>query len=322
MNHPNPRINLYYQLLRIRRVEEEISRRYLEQEMRCPTHLSIGQEATSVAISSFLSKDDDVFSSHRSHAHYLSKGGCLKSLIAEMYGREAGCAKGHGGSMHLIDIQAGFQGATSIVGGTIPVAVGNAWARKLSNQSYLTVSYFGDAAVEEGVFHESLNFSSVHKIPIIFVCEDNGYSCYTPLELRQPNRPFENLAKAHDINFLSLNGEDLFEMVEKLALTFKKLREKPGPLFIHSKSLRHLEHCGPNNDDHLNYRTNNEIDEREKRDCLMIARKKLSDEVDNFEELEISFIEKIKTEINEAFDFALNSSFPNTSVLGSITYAK
>ncbi len=155
MTH-SPR-NLYYQMLRIRLVEERIVAHYSEQEMRCPVHLCIGQEAIAAGVCSALKKSDYVLSGHRSHGHYLAKGGDLKAMMAEIYGKATGCAKGKGGSMHLIDLDAGFLGAAPIVGSTIPITIGAAVGTALQGKDDVSVVFFGDGAVETGAFHESLN---------------------------------------------------------------------------------------------------------------------------------------------------------------------
>ena len=138
-------------MLRIRLVEESIANKYSEQKMRCPTHLSIGQEAIAVGVCSNLTNEDQVLSTHRAHAHYLAKGGCLNSMLAEIYGKVTGCSKGMGGSMHLIDKSVGFMGSTAIVGNTIPVAVGSALAMKIQEKKSINCIFFGDGATEEGV---------------------------------------------------------------------------------------------------------------------------------------------------------------------------
>lgn len=181
-------LSLYFQILRIRRIEEAIAECYKEQEMRCPVHLSIGQEAIAAGVCALLKKTDIVFSNHRSHGHYLAKGGSLPAMIAEIYGKETGCSKGRGGSQHLIDMSAGFWGSTPIVASTVPLSVGSAFYSKLKEDKKVTVVFFGDAAMEEGVLHESLNFASLHKLPIFFVCENNLYSISTHISARQPDR--------------------------------------------------------------------------------------------------------------------------------------
>ena len=154
---------LYFAMLRIRMVEEKIAELYSEQEMRCPVHLSIGQEAVAVGVCEHLHHKDIVMSAHRAHAHYLAKGGNLKSMIAELHGKSTGCAMGKGGSMHLVDLNCGFFAAVPIVGSTIPIAVGVAWAFKLKKSSNIVAVFLGDGSTEAGVFFESLDFASLKK---------------------------------------------------------------------------------------------------------------------------------------------------------------
>ena len=160
-------------MTRIRMVEEEIAKRYPEQQMRCPVHLSIGQEAAAVGVCSALQSTDWAFSGHRNHAHYLAKGGNLKAMLAEIYGKATGCCGGKGGSMHLTDQNAGFIGATPIVGSTVPIAVGAALTAQREGNGRVVVVFLGDGAMEAGVVHESLNFAALKKLPILFACENN-----------------------------------------------------------------------------------------------------------------------------------------------------
>ncbi len=193
-------------MLRIRRVEEVLADRYAEQEMRCPMHLCIGQEAIAVGVCAVLNNRDKVFSNHRAHGHYLAKGGDLDAMVAELYGKSTGCAGGRGGSMHLIDLQVGFMGATPIVGGTVPLSVGSAWADQLLDNDQVTVVFFGDGCFEEGVMHESLNFAALHQLPVIFVCENNDFSVYTHRNERQPDRPIYKIAEAHGLSAAVMDG--------------------------------------------------------------------------------------------------------------------
>ena len=163
-------------MLRIRMVEEHIADRYPEQEMRCPVHLSIGQEAVAVGVCAALAATDQVVSAHRSHAHYLAKGGDLLGMIGELYGKDVGCCRGKSGSMHLVDPTAGFMAAVPIVGSTIPIGVGLAFASALKGERRVTGIFFGDGSTEEGVFAESLNFAVLKKLPALFICENNFYS--------------------------------------------------------------------------------------------------------------------------------------------------
>ena len=190
-------IELYACMQRIRLVEEAISTRYVEQEMRCPVHLSIGQEAAAAGVCLALETRDKVFSTHRSHAHYLSKGGDLRKMLAEIYGKATGCIGGRGGSMHIMDLDVNMVASIPIVGSCIPLAVGSALADSLDGRDNVSIAYLGDASVEEGVFHESANFAKLRDLPVLFVCENNLYSVYTQLHERQPDRPITSLAEAH-----------------------------------------------------------------------------------------------------------------------------
>lgn len=209
--------------------------------MRQPVHLSIGQEAAAVGVCAALGPNDLMVSSHRGHAHYLAKGGSLNALIAELYGKGTGCSKGYGGSMHLVDWACGFAGSTSIVGGTIPVGVGLAWAKKLRGELGCVAVCLGDAAVEEGVFHESMNFASLHKLNVVFVCEDNGFSCYTPINERQPRRPIVDIAKAHGMIGIATKSESPEVIRKQMCIA---MGNAPSLLVITTERL--YEHCGPN----------------------------------------------------------------------------
>ena len=203
-------------MLSIRLVEEEIANRYSNQRMRCPTHLCIGQEAIAVGVCKNLKTKDRVYSNHRAHGHYIAKGGNLKAMIAELYGMKEGCSGGRGGSMHLIDLDVSFMGATPIVGGTVPLAVGSAWGDRLRGENNITVVFFGDGCFEEGVLHESMNFAALHKLPVIFVCENNDFSVFTHISDRQPQRPIYKIAQAHSLLTYVGNGNDILTFTHPL----------------------------------------------------------------------------------------------------------
>ena len=204
------RRELFRSMLKVRLVEERIIKLYPEGDMRCPTHLSIGQEAVAVGVCANLEPSDYAISAHRSHAHYLAKGGNVSSMFAELYGKAAGCASGKGGSMHLVDLDVNFLGCVPIVGSTIPIGVGAAFGAWLKETRPVTVIFFGDGAAETGVFHESLNFANVHRLPVLFVCENNLYSVNTPMGPRQPpTRTIVDLAKGHAIKAHEADGQDV-----------------------------------------------------------------------------------------------------------------
>lgn len=318
-------LNLAYQfqysMLRIRRLEEALANRYAEQEMRCPMHLCIGQEAIAVGVSAALSVGDKMYSNHRAHGHYLAKGGNLNALIAEIYGRASGCCGGRGGSMHMIDLSVGFMGATPIVGGTVPLAVGSAWASKLQKKTDVTIIFLGDGCFEEGVVHESLNFAALHNLPILFVCENNDFSVYTRRKERQPDRSIHQIAAAHGIKTAHGDGNDVEFVFNLTNQALEDLRLGNGPWFLEFSAYRWREHCGPDFDDHLQYRTVGEI-KSGKAACPIARFEKIALAAGLFSSTEIEIMERdIKTEIEQSFNFALADRKPNLEDARTYVYA-
>ena len=314
-------LKLYKSVKRIRMVEEVIAGRYAEQEMRCPVHLSVGQEAVPAALGVALDCDDLCVSTHRSHGHYLGKGGDLNAMIAELYGRETGCASGRGGSMHLIDQSVGFMGSTAIVSGTIPVGVGLGLSLKLKKSDRICVVFLGEGATEEGVFYESVNFAALKKLPVLFVCENNLYSVYTPLDARQPpERELCKLASSMGIESSSADGNDTVGAYQKIHEAADFIRAGKGPYFLEFFTYRWREHCGPNYDNDIGYRTETEFLAWQQKDPLVRIENELIDK---------KIIETIKTrqieadiqkEIDQAFEFALASPFPKPEHLNRYIY--
>lgn len=236
--------NPYYQMLRIRRVEEALAEAYKDQEIRTPLHLSIGQEAIAVGVCANLNQSDKVFSGHRAHAHFLAKGGNLKAFMAELYGKEWGLSQGRSGSMHLQDLSCGFQGSSAIVGGTIPLAVGSAWADKIKGNKDVTVVFFGDGAFEEGVIHESFNFAALHQLPIVFVCENNKTAVNCDISERQSGkREIIDIAEAHGLEVESSTGQNL-RWVLKLSEAAINRARQGYPQFLEFYTERERIHCG------------------------------------------------------------------------------
>jgi len=299
------KLNIYRSMLLIRSIEEEIANRYDQGKMRCPTHLSIGQECVPSVLSEIINDDDFAVSTHRGHAHYLAKGGNPNSMIAEIYGKETGCAKGKGGSMHLIDLSVGFMGTSAIVGNSIPVGVGLAFSSYLRNDKNLSIVYLGDGAVEEGVFYESVNFAALKGLPVIFVCENNLYSVYSSLEVRQPhNRKIYKMVRALGIEANHIDGNDYKECYK----VFKEIvtRARSGkPQFIECDTYRWREHCGPNYDNNIGYRTEEEFLKWKKNDPLVRIEKDISSQ---------SSIKSVQEEVfkivENAFSFAEMSDPP------------
>ena len=314
--------SIYEMMLRIRMVEEKIAELYPEQEMRCPAHLCIGQEAVAVGVCANLSGNDYVLSNHRSHGHYLAKGGDLKAMMAELYGKITGCSHGKGGSMHLVDLSVGFLGATSIVGSTIPIAVGAAFGSVMHGEQRVAVVFFGDAAVEEGVFHESINFAALKRLPVVFVCENNLYSVYSPLSVRQPEgREIFGLAKGHGMESYQGDGNDVVEVYTLAEQATGKARQGGGPTFLEFKTYRWREHCGPSYDNDLGYRTESEFQEWKQRCPLeKLKERLLRDGVLCNQDIE-DMIRNLEVEIEEAVVFAKESPFPEEQHLLEHIYA-
>jgi len=308
-------------MLRIRRIEEALADRYAEQEMRCPMHLCIGQEAIAVGVCAALSAEDVVFSNHRAHGHYLAKGGNLNAMVAELYGRSTGCCGGRGGSMHLIDLEAGFLGSTPIVGGTVPLAVGSAWASSLKQSGQITVVFFGDGCFEEGVVHESMNFATLHKLPVIFVCENNNFSVYTHVDERQPERPIYRLAEAHGMDAYTGDGNNVEEVLTISRTAVDLARQGQGPQFMELHTYRWREHCGPNFDDNLNYRSIQEIEAGMNGCPIASYPRKLVQDIGNSHNGIEQFEAEIQGEIAIAFEFALSSAEPNINDAQGKVYA-
>ena len=251
---------LFFEMLRIRLIEEAIADRYPEGEMRCPVHLSIGQEAVAVGVAASLGSEDCVMSAHRAHAHYLAKGGDLRALLAELYGRASGCSSGRGGSMHLVDLDVNMLGSTPIVGSALPLAVGAAFGAWQQGHTGVTVVFLGEGATEQGVFAESLNYAALQQLRVVVVCENNLYSVYSPLAVRQaPARDRAALAAAHGLPTAGGDGNDVETVLGRSREAVARARRGEGPTYLEFTTYRWREHCGPNYDNDLGYRTEEEF---------------------------------------------------------------
>lgn len=314
-------INLYFQMLRIRRVEEAIASRYKEQEMRCPTHLYIGQEAVAAGVCHNLKQTDLVVSNHRSHGHYLAKGGDLKKMIAEIYGKVTGCSRGRGGSQHLLDLSVNFCGAIPIVGETIALGTGMAWAEKMKNKKSVTAAFFGDAAVEEGVFAESLNFASLKNLPVLYVCENNLYSILTPMGDRQPEREIYKYAASFAVKSFKGDGNNVTEVdrLSKKAVDF--IRQGAGPVFLEFMTYRQREHCGPDFEP-VGFRPIEEVEFWMNKDPLKVQERFLSAKKLINDDIKEKMKSEIETEISDAFRFAKESLYPGANFNMEQIFAK
>jgi TPP-dependent pyruvate/acetoin dehydrogenase alpha subunit len=302
--------SFYWSMYRIRRVEEEIARIYPTDKIKSPVHLSIGQEFISVGVCEALNSDDVVFGTYRGHAMYLAKGGDLKKMIAELYGKATGCARGKGGSMHLICKEKGVMGTSAIVGTTIPVSVGYALGQQYRNSDTVTVSFFGDGAVDEGAFHESLNFAALKRIPVLFVCENNFYAIHSHHLSRRVSDNICERVRTYGMPAERIEDGDVFAIYERVVARLERIRRGAGPAFLECLTCRWKEHVGPNEDFQLGYRSREEVDGWIESDPLKKLKSMLPPKVHRAIE------SKVEQEIEEAFRFAEESPFPD----GAETY--
>lgn len=300
------RKRVYYNMLLIRRVEERIRDQYHLREMRSPPHLYMGHEAVAAGVCAALRPGDWVFPYYRSHGWYLAKGGDLKAMMAELFGKANGCSGGWGGSMHLIDTGAGVYGTSAIVGGTIPHAAGVALVFGMTGMDAVVASIFGDGAVEEGVFHETLNFASLRKLPIVFVCENNLYATNTHVRDRQAQPEIWRRADSYGMPGVRLDGNDVLRVHEEAAKAVARARSGEGPTLLECLTYRFLEHCGINEDYDLGYRTPEEVQDWRARDPLQEAKPLVT--ASEAEEME----KEISARIQDAFLHGRSSSFPTS----------
>lgn len=316
-------ISMYKAVVRIRRAEETFAELYKEQEMRTPTHFGIGQEAVAAGVCEALQKGDVVYSHHRAHNHYLAQGGSVAGLAAELYGRETGCARGRGGSVHLTARDQGFIASSAILGQTIATAVGSALAFKMDRLSHVAVTFFGEASCEEGIFYESLNFASIHKLPVLLVCENNLYSTESPLSVRQPlGTELCERVRSFKVDAERVDGNDVFAVHAATARALERLRRGNGPAFLECMTYRWREHVGPGFDHEMGrtYRTKEELEAWMQRCPVVQARERMmkegwaaADQLDDWGR-------EIELEINDAVAAAKVARMPEPSHLFDNVY--
>jgi TPP-dependent pyruvate/acetoin dehydrogenase alpha subunit len=320
MHTPEQVARLYKKMSLIRRIELRIAEIYHTDAVKSPVHLSVGQEAVAVGVCDPLAQDDIISNTYRCHATYLAKSNDLNGFMAELYGKSTGCAGGKAGSMHLIDIKNGVLGASAVVGTTIPVATGYALAlqmeAKVTHRQRVVVAMFGDGAVEEGCFSESINFAALRKLPILYVCENNGLAIHTPIARRWPTEQLCERVATYGIKTHKLESDDVFQLRDTVATAVRHLREpNHGPIFIECPTYRWLEHVGPRDDHSDAYRPLDIYQRAKEQD--QIARlaamldKSIVDRIDA----------EITAEITAAENFAENSPYPHDEALYDYVYA-
>jgi TPP-dependent pyruvate/acetoin dehydrogenase alpha subunit len=313
---PEPNLaRIYRQLRLIRRAEEEIARIYPSDKIKSPVHLSIGQEAVAVGVCDPLRTDDVVSGTYRSHAAYIAKGGDLRAMFAELYGKDSGCARGKGGSMHIVGMDSYILGTSAVVGTTVPIALGYALALQREGSGRLVAAFFGDGATEEGVFYESLNFAALHKLPVLFVCENNGYAIHTPLAKRWATEQLCERVATYGIPVHQVCDCDVLVLWKLASEAYASIRRASGPVFIECKTYRWKEHVGPGEDYNAGYRTREELRPWMENDQVAMIGARLDPAV------RANLDGEVEREVAAAIDFAETSPFPDPKELYTDVYA-
>ena len=296
--------DLFRIALLIRRVEDRIIEIYPEDKVQSPVHLSIGQEAIAVGACAALKSDDWVFSSYRSHAYFIAKGGRLDAMFAELFGKFNGGSKGKAGSMHLTAPEVGLLGSSAVVATTIPHAVGAAYASKLNGDGRVHLIAYGDGATEEGVYHECLNFAALHKLPVLFLCENNGLAIHSPITARQSYSICKH-ARSFGIAAQHIKeGYDILSVFNGVAPLVEAARRGEGPQLIEIETCRYKEHVGPNDDFHAGYRSEKHLREWQLKDPLIHDSARIT-----------QFQAAIEKEIDAAVEYAEQSPWPGPEEL-------
>ena len=310
---PEELLALYATMLRIRLVQLRIEELYPKDEMKTPVHLCIGQEAVAAGVCANLQREDYVFSNHRGHGHYLAKGGDLRAMIAELYCRETGCSKGRGGSMHLVDRSVGLMGSSSIVAGSVPLATGAALSSQMKRDGRVSVGFFGDAAAEEGVVYESVNFAVLKRLPVVFVCENNFYAVFSPLRSRQAFDGIHRRFAGCGIPTYQVNGNNVLEVYRIAQRAVEAARNGAGPSFVECRTYRWRGHSGGGSEVERGYRTQEEVDEWVKKCPVKTYERFLTREGLLTVEDKARITQSIQREIDDAFEFAQASPLPKGS---------
>jgi pyruvate dehydrogenase E1 component alpha subunit len=317
-------ITFYRNMLEIRLFEEEVAKRYPTGKMKTPTHLGIGQEAIAVGVLSVKSSEDVVFSHHRCHNHFLAAGGKMGALAAELYGKATGCSGGRGGSVHLVDSNVGFLGSSAILGQSIALGVGAAFGMRSLGLDGVSIVFFGDGALEEGIAWESINFAAVHKLPVLFVCENNFYSTESNLSNRRAeNTTFCNKAESFGVESVLLDGNNVIDVARYSESIMTDIRNGEGPRFIEAETYRWMEHVGPFFDHEMGreYRTLQELEDWKLRCPIQNHEIKLLESF-GFTQDDLDDIRtNVSMEVASAFQFAEDSPFPNPETLGEKVYS-
>jgi pyruvate dehydrogenase E1 component alpha subunit len=305
---------MYRTMVTIRVAEEGIADLVEQKAVHCPCHLYIGQEAIATGVCAALETTDYVWGGHRSHGHYLAKGGSLNAMIAEIFGKTTGCCEGRGGSMHLLAPDVGILGTVPLVAATIPLAVGAALAARLRGEPRVSVSFFGDGATEEGHFHESVNLAAVYRLPVLFVCENNYYASHMPLLERRARDNIVKSADAHGIAGVRLDGNDVVAVYHAAVEAAARARRGEGPTLIECDTYRWRGHVGASYDMDVGVLRKDELAQWKPKDPIPRLGRLLIDRGVPQAELD-RVAGELQAEVDRAVKFAQDSPSPPASDL-------
>jgi pyruvate dehydrogenase E1 component alpha subunit len=308
---PEKAKQLHLLMVKARIFEERVREALFNNEIQAPCHLYLGEEAVAAGVCVHLTEDDYIFSNHRSHGHYIAKGGELNPLMAEIFARETGCSRGRGGSMHVCATEVGLLGTSALVAGGIPTAVGAAFGAKHMKNGRISVPFFGDGATEEGVFHESLLFASFHKLPVLFVIENNLISTHLPLVDRQPRKDLFRYGITHNIPSKEVDGNDPSAVYEAAKEAIAHIRQNKGPYLLECKVNRWIGHVGPNWDYDIGFRSKELVDEYVANDPIKNFEEKLKKEGIYSQEQIQQIHNRVTEEVEESYNFATKSPRPD-----------
>ena len=310
-------LNLYRQMLLMRRFEEEAARAYTERKIGGFLHLYIGQEAVGAGVLAATKPEDYIYTAYRAHAHYLARGGTARGGMAELFGRQAGCAQGRGGSMHFYNIPENFMGGWGIVGAHVPIAAGSAFAAKYRGEKRVAVCFLGEGAVNIGPFHEGLCLAALWKLPVVYVVENNGYAMGTPAYRSMVTEDASVRALGYPMARATVEGVDVVDVHQAAKEAIDRAREESMPMLLEFKTYRYRGHSMA---DPAKYRTKEEVETWKKRDPLLLAEARLKE---NFPELAQSIPkikEDIEAEVADAVEFAHQAPDPDPRAVAKYTY--
>ena len=313
------KLKAYERMYLLRKMEEELVEYYRLNKVMSFVHFYIGQEAVAVGVCDALQHEDRVFGNHRSHGHYLAKGGDPNKMVAECLGKATGCCRGKGGSMHMIDKSVNFIGSTPILGSVAPISAGSALQQKLTSSQSITVAFYGDGASEEGVVYETMNFSALFKLPLLLIVENNFYSVMSRLkDRRSENYNLQKIAEGFGLKYLRADGNDYLDVNEKAKAAVDSIKNHNQPVVLECITFRHMAHSAPIKDDAAGYREVDTIDYRNREDSVFRMR---SDLVSHFSEDAIREVEqRVDGVVSDAIAFGANSPYPSQDELYKDVY--